>query len=63
MANNAEFESLVQRFYVPLYQFAFSLTRVEADACELDEVAVVGPEEVDGFEWKSPPKCALALLV
>jgi RNA polymerase sigma-70 factor (ECF subfamily) len=37
MANNAEFESLVQRFYTPLYQFAFSLTRVEADACDLTQ--------------------------
>src|SRR5580693_6742131 len=37
MANNAEFESLVARFYAPLYQFAFSLTRAEADACDLTQ--------------------------
>jgi RNA polymerase sigma-70 factor (ECF subfamily) len=37
MADNAEFESLVARFYVPLYQFAFSLTRTEADACDLTQ--------------------------
>lgn len=37
MLDNAEFESLVQRFYAPLYQFAFSLTRVEADACDLTQ--------------------------
>src|ERR1700744_585269 len=37
MADNAEFESLVARFYAPLYQFAFSLTRVEADACDLTQ--------------------------
>ena len=29
------FESIVARFYEPLYQFAFSLTRAEADACDL----------------------------
>jgi RNA polymerase sigma-70 factor (ECF subfamily) len=37
MADNVEFESLVARFYAPLYQFAFSLTRVEADACDLTQ--------------------------
>jgi RNA polymerase sigma-70 factor (ECF subfamily) len=37
MADNAEFESLVARFYAPLYQFAFSLTRGEADACDLTQ--------------------------
>src|ERR1019366_8358233 len=37
MADNVEFESLVERFYAPLYQFAFSLTRVEADACDLTQ--------------------------
>jgi RNA polymerase sigma-70 factor, ECF subfamily len=37
MADNAEFESLVARFYAPLYQFAFSLARVEADACDLTQ--------------------------
>lgn len=37
MPNNAEFESLVERFYAPLYQFAFSLTRAEADACDLTQ--------------------------
>jgi len=37
MADNIEFESLVDRYYAPLYQFAFSLTRVEADACDLTQ--------------------------
>jgi len=37
MPDNAEFESLVERFYAPLYQFAFSLTRAEADACDLTQ--------------------------
>ena len=37
MADTAEFESLVARFYAPLYQFAFSLTRAEADACDLTQ--------------------------
>ena len=35
MADSLDFESLVARFYEPLYQFAFSLTRNEADACDL----------------------------
>jgi len=30
-----DFDSLVGRYYEPLYQFAFSLTRDEADACDL----------------------------
>ena len=39
MADDTEFESLVARFYGPLYQFAFSLTRAEADACDLTQQA------------------------
>ena len=35
MAESLDFESLVARHYEPLYQFAFSLTRDEADACDL----------------------------
>jgi RNA polymerase sigma-70 factor (ECF subfamily) len=35
MADSQDFESLVARYYEPLYQFAFSLTRDEADACDL----------------------------
>ncbi len=35
MADSLDFESLVARYYEPLYQFAFSLTRDEADACDL----------------------------
>jgi RNA polymerase sigma-70 factor (ECF subfamily) len=34
-----DFESLVARYYEPLYQFAFSLTRDEADACDLVQEA------------------------
>src|SRR5271167_2421916 len=37
MASGLEFESLVARYYGPLYQFAFSLTRAEADACDLTQ--------------------------
>jgi RNA polymerase sigma factor (sigma-70 family) len=35
MAESVDFESLVACHYGPLYQFAFSLTRDEADACDL----------------------------
>jgi len=37
MPEDMKFESLVERYYAPLYQFAFSLTRVEADACDLTQ--------------------------
>jgi len=37
MVESVDFESLVDRFYGPLYQFAFSLTRAEADACDLTQ--------------------------
>jgi RNA polymerase sigma-70 factor, ECF subfamily len=37
MAAGVEFESVVARFYEPLYQFAFSLSRAEADACDLTQ--------------------------
>jgi RNA polymerase sigma-70 factor (ECF subfamily) len=37
MADDVEFEPLVDRFYAPLYQFAFSLTRAEADASDLTQ--------------------------
>lgn len=32
-----DFESLVNRFYRPLYQFALSLARTETDACDLTQ--------------------------
>src|SRR5258707_9534586 len=32
-----EFESLVARYYRSLYKFAYSLTQVEADACDLTQ--------------------------
>jgi RNA polymerase sigma-70 factor (ECF subfamily) len=32
-----EFENLVTRYYASLYQFAFSLTQAEADACDLTQ--------------------------
>jgi RNA polymerase sigma-70 factor, ECF subfamily len=31
------FENIVKEFYEPLYKFAFSLTRAEADACDLTQ--------------------------
>ena len=37
MVSALEFEGVVTRFYEPLYQFAFSLTRTEADACDLTQ--------------------------
>ena len=37
MAESVEFESLVARYYEPLYQFAFSLARNESDACDLTQ--------------------------
>src|SRR5450755_2472696 len=37
MAATTDFESLVGRYYRPLYQFAFGLTRNEAEACDLTQ--------------------------
>lgn len=37
MADNAEFAGIVERFYEPLYRFAYSLTRSEADAGDLTQ--------------------------
>ena len=37
MASGEDFESIVAQYYEPLYQFAFSLTRTEADACDLTQ--------------------------
>jgi RNA polymerase sigma-70 factor, ECF subfamily len=37
MASVLDFESVVASYYEPLYQFAFSLTRAEADACDLTQ--------------------------
>src|SRR4051795_5914537 len=37
MSDDLGFESLVTRYYGALYQFAFSLTRTEADACDLTQ--------------------------
>ncbi len=37
MASSLDFEGLVARYYEPLYQFAFSLTRAEPDACDLTQ--------------------------
>src|SRR5215469_6595201 len=37
MASGLDFESLVAQYYEPLYQFAFSLTRAEADASDLTQ--------------------------
>jgi RNA polymerase sigma-70 factor (ECF subfamily) len=37
MASDPDFESLVALYYEPLYQFAFSLARAEADACDLTQ--------------------------
>jgi len=37
MAEGLDFEDLVARHYEPLFRFAFSLTRDEADACDLTQ--------------------------
>jgi RNA polymerase sigma-70 factor, ECF subfamily len=37
MASGLNFESVVACYYESLYQFAFSLTRTEADACDLTQ--------------------------
>jgi RNA polymerase sigma-70 factor (ECF subfamily) len=37
MGWDSDFESLVARFYQPLYQFAFSLTRAEGVGCDLTQ--------------------------
>ena len=37
MASARDFEGLVAQYYEPLYQFAFSLARAEADACDLTQ--------------------------
>ena len=37
MAGELDFESLVARYYEPLYKFAFSLSHDEADACDLTQ--------------------------
>src|SRR5438093_12777116 len=37
MGAGPDFESLVAQHYEPLYQFAFSLTRSEAEACDLTQ--------------------------
>ncbi len=37
MAATTDFESLVDRYYRPLYQFAFSLAHNEAEACDLTQ--------------------------
>jgi RNA polymerase sigma-70 factor (ECF subfamily) len=37
MASSTEFESVVAQYYEPLYKFAYSLTRMEADACDLTQ--------------------------
>jgi RNA polymerase sigma-70 factor (ECF subfamily) len=39
MASGMDFESVVARYYEPLYKFAYSLTRMEADACDLTQQA------------------------
>jgi RNA polymerase sigma-70 factor (ECF subfamily) len=37
MSSELDFESVVARYYEPLYQFAFSLARSESDACDLTQ--------------------------
>lgn len=37
MPDELDFDRLVTQYYGPLYQFAFSLARTEADACDLTQ--------------------------
>lgn len=37
MTGEVDFEMLVSQYYASLYQFAFSLTRSESDACDLTQ--------------------------
>jgi RNA polymerase sigma factor (sigma-70 family) len=37
MSAKPDFESLVASYYRPLYQFAYSLTQAESDACDLTQ--------------------------
>ena len=37
MAGTLDFDGLVARYYEPLFQFAYSLSRDEADACDLTQ--------------------------
>lgn len=37
MVAGLDFESMVAQYYEPLYQFALSLTRAEAEACDLTQ--------------------------
>ncbi|HEX3626951.1 MAG TPA: RNA polymerase sigma factor, partial [Verrucomicrobiae bacterium] len=37
MADELDFDTLVAQFYGPLYQFAYGLTRAEADASDLTQ--------------------------
>src|SRR4051812_44710556 len=37
MTGGLDFEALVSQYYASLYQFAFSLTRSESDACDLTQ--------------------------
>jgi RNA polymerase sigma factor (sigma-70 family) len=58
MADSVDFESLVAQYYGPLYQFAFSLTRAEADACDLTQQtfyiwAVKGDQLLDPTKVKT----------
>jgi RNA polymerase sigma-70 factor, ECF subfamily len=39
MSPDLEFESVVARYYEPLYRFAFSLARTESEACDLTQQA------------------------
>ena len=37
MSDKLDFESIVASYYRPLYQFAYSLTQAESDACDLTQ--------------------------
>lgn len=50
-----EFEDLLEQYYRPLYQFAFSLTRSEPDACDLTQHAFY-TWRIKGQQLRDPSK-------
>src|SRR5262250_2010787 len=55
MSSSLDFESVVAAYYEPLYQFAFSLTRDEADACDLTQQTFY-VWAVKGHQLRDPAK-------
>jgi RNA polymerase sigma factor (sigma-70 family) len=52
---NRDFEDLIEKFYQPLYKFALSLTRSEADACDLTQHTFY-TWQIKGKQLRDPSK-------